>query len=56
MADRDMMGNVVINPRTLMDYLECFKVNMTVYEKHMIFRMKSWALSAISELEKSEKD
>lgn len=53
-AEYDMAGNVIFTYRTVNDYVECMKVPLTVEDKKMLFRMKVWALNAISELK--EKD
>ncbi len=42
-CQRDFNGNVVLTPRVLTDYCECFLVSLTVQEKHLIFKIKSWA-------------
>lgn len=46
----DFNGNVILTPRVIMDYCECFKVTLTVFEKHLIFRMKVWAEDEIYNL------
>lgn len=42
-CQRDFAGNVVLTPRVLMDYCECFRTSLTVREKRLVFQMKSWA-------------
>jgi hypothetical protein len=54
-AERDMMGNVVFTFRTINEYAECFEVPFTVQDKKELFKMKSWALEVIAELDKEEK-
>ena len=51
---RDFAGNVILTPRQLMDYCECFKVTLTVFERHLIFRMKTWAEETIYSLKEKE--
>lgn len=47
-AEHDMSGNVVITPRTILDYEECFGISFTVAERKLIFRMKSYTIAAIA--------
>jgi len=54
-AEYDMMGNVIFTYRTINDYVECMKVPLTVMDKKELFKMKTWAMNAISEL-KEEKE
>ena len=54
-CEHDFNGNIVLTPRVLMDYCECFKVTLTVYEKHMVFRMKSWAEDEMYALKEKDK-
>ena len=49
-CSRDFNGNVVFTPRVLIDYCECFKVSLTVYEKRLLFRIKTWAEDEIYKL------
>ena len=51
----DFNGGVVLTPRTLLDYCECFCVTLSVFEKHLIFRMKSWAEDEIYSLREKDK-
>lgn len=53
-AEHDMMGNVVFTFRTINEYVECFKVPLTVEDKEELFKMKNWALETISELKEKE--
>ena len=50
----DFNGNVILTPGTLMDYCRCFLVNLSVYEKHLVFRMKGWAEDEIYSLKKKD--
>lgn len=50
-AERDMGGNAVITPRTILDYEECFAVNFTVDERRLILRMKNYVAAAIAVVE-----
>lgn len=54
-CEHDFNGNIVLTPRVLLDYCECFKVSLTVQEKHLIFRMKSWAEDEIYLLKNKNK-
>lgn len=53
-AEYDMMGNVIFTYRTINDYVECMKVPLSIEDKKELFKMKGWALAAISELKKNE--
>lgn len=54
-CEHDFNGNIVLTPRVLLDYCECFMVSLSVYEKHMIFRIKSWAEDEIYALKEKHK-
>ncbi len=54
-CQRDFNGNVILTPRQIIDYAECFKVSFSVYEKHLIFRMKAWAEDTIYSLREKDK-
>lgn len=49
---RDFNGNVILTPKVITEYTECFLINLSVYEKHLIFRLKAWAEDTIYELRK----
>lgn len=53
-AEYDINGNVVFTYRTINEYVECMKVPLTVEDKKLLFKMKSWALGAIAELKSKE--
>lgn len=55
-CSRDFNGNVIMTPRTLIDYCECFKVFFTVQEKHLLFRIKNWAEDAMYQVREKNKD
>lgn len=55
-AERDMNGNAIITPRTILDYEECFCVHFTVAERKLIFRMKDYTTGAIAAVEGKTKD
>ena len=55
-CEHDFNGNIVLTPRVLLDYCECFKVTLTVFERHLIFRMKSWAEDEIYALKEKDRD
>lgn len=55
-AEYDMCGNVIFTYRTINDYVECFKVPLTVEDKKMLFKMKGWAMGVISELKEKDKE
>lgn len=55
-SERDFNGNVVLTPRVITDYCECFKTSLTVQERHLIFRIKSWAEEEIYNLKKKDED
>lgn len=55
-AERDMNGNAVITPRTVLDYEECFAIRFTVSERRLLFRMKSYVTGAIALVEGKIKD
>lgn len=50
----DFNGNIILTPRVLMDYCECFMISLTVEEKRLIFRMKAWAEDTIYKLRKKD--
>ena len=53
-CEHDFNGNVIFTPRAVLDYCECFKVSMTVYERRLLFRMKSWACDEKSKVDDKE--
>lgn len=53
-AEHDMMGNVIFTFRTINDYVECMKAPLTVPDKKMLLKMKSWAVEAIADLKDKE--
>lgn len=55
-AEYDMAGNVIFTYRTINEYVECMKVPLTIEDKKMLFKMKGWALEAISELKEKDKE
>lgn len=55
-CEHDFNGNTVLTPRVLTDYCECFKVSLTVQEKHLIFRIKNWANDEIYLLREKDKE
>lgn len=55
-CSRDFNGNVVLTPRVLIDYCKCFKISLTVSERHLIFRIKSWAEETIYSLRDKDKE
>ena len=55
-CEYDFGGNVIFTFRTVNEYVECMKVPFTVEEKRLLFKMKQWALEAISELKEKDKD
>lgn len=54
-CEHDMMGNVIFTYRTINEYIECFKVPLSVEDKKELFKMKTWAMNAIAELEEDKK-
>ena len=50
----DFGGNRVFTTRDIIDYCECFGVNIGYYDRHVIMKMKSWAMSEIALLGKEE--
>lgn len=54
-CERDFNGNVVLTPRVILDYCECFKVSFSVVEKHLLFRIKLWAEDEIYSLKEKDK-
>lgn len=48
----DFNGNKIFTPRTILDYCECFGVELTIFERRKIMSMKHWAVSVIQELNK----
>lgn len=54
-CERDFNGNVVLTPRVILDYCECFKVSFSVFEKHLLFRIKLWAEDEIYSLKEKDK-
>lgn len=55
-CEYDMAGNVIFTFRTINEYVECMKVPLTVEDKKCLFKMKYWALGAISELKEKDKE
>ena len=55
-AEHDMMGNVVFTFRTINEYVECFKVPLTVEDKKELFKMKAWASAVIAELKQKNEE
>lgn len=53
-CEYDMAGNIIFTYRTINDYVECMKVPLSVEDKNELLKMKTWALSVISDLK--EKD
>ena len=53
-CEYDISGNIIFTYRTVNEYVECMKAPLTVEDKKQLFKMKSWAMEAISELK--EKD
>lgn len=53
-CEYDMVGNVIFTYRTVNDYVECMKVPLTVLDKKCLFKMKSWAIEAVSEVKDKE--
>ena len=44
------MGNVDFSFKTINDYVECMKVPLSVSDKKIILKMKSWAISQIVDM------
>lgn len=55
LCDYDMNGNKILTPRVLCDYCECFKISLTIQEKRIIFKMKTWANDEIYSLREKDK-
>jgi len=53
-CEYDMAGNVIFTFRTVNDYVECYKVPLTVEDKKCLFKMKAWAMNTIAELKEKE--
>lgn len=53
-CEHDFGGNTVMTPRSILDYCECFKVSLSVYERQLCFRMRMWAQEEINKLNKEE--
>ena len=53
-CEYDMAGNIVFTFHTVNDYVECYKVPLTVEDKKMLFKMKAWAVNTISEMKEKE--
>ena len=52
----DMNGNRILRPVDILDYCECFGINMTYRERRLMLSMKHWACSVIYQLENSKED
>lgn len=53
-CERDMAGNVVLTTRSLIDYENCFEVDLGIYNKRLLIKMKNWAQEAIYKVESEE--
>lgn len=51
----DINGNRIFTPRTIIDYCNCFGINLNYHERQFIIKMKEWVVEAIAQL-KSEKE
>lgn len=54
-CETDINGNRIFTPRQILDYCNCFGVNLNYHERQFIIKMKEWTVEAIAEL-KSEKE
>lgn len=48
----DFNGNVIFTFQTINEYVQCMKVPLSVEDKKELFRIRTWAVNVISELEK----
>lgn len=55
-CERDAFGNVVFTFRTINDYVECMKPNLTIQDKKVLLKMKNWASETIYELSHKDED
>lgn len=53
----DFGGNRIFTYATINEYVKCMCVNLTVYDKRMIFKIKAWAEEQIAKMkEKDDED
>ena len=50
----DLSGNRILTPRTIMDYCECFGVNMTFRERQLMLKMHEWATESIAQVRENK--
>ena len=53
-CEYDFSGNVIFTFRTINEYMECYKVPLTVEDKKCLFKMKAWAMNTIAQLRDKE--
>lgn len=49
-CETDLMGNRIFTYRTINEYMECMKVPLTVVDKRILFKMKTWANEQIEKM------
>jgi hypothetical protein len=55
MCERDFNGNIIFTPRTILDYEQCFGVNLSILDRHLLVKMKDWASEIVYELKNPDK-
>lgn len=53
-CETDINGNKVFTTRAVLDYCNCFGVNINYHERRLLFQMKEWAVEAMVELKKEK--
>lgn len=54
LCDVDFGGNKIFRPKDIIEYCECFGITMSYYERRLLLKMKSWAMSEIFKLNTDE--
>lgn len=56
MCDVDFGGNRIFQTKDILNYCKCFGVNISYYERYLLVKMKGWAMSEISQLDKKSNE
>lgn len=55
-CETDINGNIMLGPRQILDYMNCFNIYFTVRERDEILMFKEWATISISQVKKENKN
>lgn len=50
----DLFGRKILTYGTINDYVECMKVPLSISDKRLIMKMKTWAMQQIDDMEPKE--